>query len=157
MHFRRGAYGVISMDLRGTYNFDQPAELVWSRLIDPQIVGCCLPGCGGLEPIGNDTYRVKLTMTVSAISGSYEGTAAIVDKDPPRSYKLLLQGSGRSGFVRGEARLELAEEDGKTIVTVNGTAEVGGLIARVGQRMLGSGSKMMMDRFFNCLQSKSGS
>ena len=145
------------MDLQGTYSFDQPAALVWSRLIDPDIVGSCLPGCDGLEPIGNDTYRVKLTMTVSAITGSYEGTVAIVDKEPPRSYKLLIEGRGRSGFVRGEARLELTEEQSKTIVTVHGTAEIGGLIARVGQRMLGSVSKMMMDRFFNCLQSKSGS
>jgi carbon monoxide dehydrogenase subunit G len=143
------------MDLQGTYSFSQPADLVWSRLIDPQVVGSCLPGCDGLEPIGDDTYRVKLTLTVSAITGSYEGTVAIVDKEPPRSYKLLIQGSGRSGFVRGEARLELTEEQGKTIVNVQGTAEVGGLIARVGQRMLGSVSKMMMDRFFNCLQSKS--
>jgi len=145
------------MDLQGTYSFEQPVDLVWSRLIDPEVVGSCLPGCNGLEPIGNDTYRVKLTMTISAISGSYEGTVAIVDKEPPRSYKLVVQGSGRSGFVRGEARFELAEQEGKTIVTVHGTAEVGGLIARVGQRMLGSVSKMMMDRFFNCLQSKSGS
>src|SRR6185295_14766057 len=129
------------MDLQGTYNFDQPADLVWSRLIDPQVVGSCLPGCDGLEPIGNDTYRVKLTMTLSAISGSYEGTVAIVDKEPPRSYKLVIQGSGRSGFVRGEARFELSENESKTIVTVNGTAEAGGLIARVGQRMLGSVSK----------------
>jgi len=143
------------MDLQGTYSFSQPADLVWSRLIDPQVVGSCLPGCDGLEPISHDTYRVKLTMTVSASTGSYEGTVAIVDKEPPRSYKLLIQGSGRSGFVRGEARLELTEEQGKTIVNVQGTAEVGGLIARVGQRMLGSVSKMMMDRFFNCLQSKS--
>jgi uncharacterized protein len=143
------------MDLQGTYNFDQPASVVWSRLIDPQMVGSCLPGCDGLEPIGDDTYRVKLTMSVSAITGSYEGIVAIIDKEAPRSYKLLIQGSGRSGFVRGEARLELTEEQGKTIVNVKGTAEVGGLIARVGQRMLGSVSKMMMDRFFNCLQSKS--
>ena len=145
------------MDLQGTYNFDQPAGLVWNRLIDPQVVGSCLPGCDGLEPIGNDTYRVKLTVNVAAITGSYEGTVAIVDQDPPRSYKLLIQGSGRSGFVRGEARIELAEEQSKTIVTVRGNAEVGGLIARVGQRVLGGVSKMMLDRFFNCLQSKSGS
>ena len=145
------------MDLQGTYNFDQPAGLVWNRLIDPQVVGSCLPGCDGLEPIGNDTYRVKLTVNVAAITGSYEGTVAIVDKESPRSYKLLIEGSGRSGFVRGEARFELAEEQSKTIVTVRGNAEVGGLIARVGQRVLGGVSKMMLDRFFNCLQCKSGS
>jgi carbon monoxide dehydrogenase subunit G len=145
------------VDLQGTYSFDQPANLVWNQLIDPEVVGGCLPGCSGLEPIGNDTYRVKLAMTVAAISGNYEGTVAIVDKQAPRSYRLIVDGHGRSGFVRGEARLELGEEQNKTIVTVYGSAEVGGLIARVGQRMLASVAKMMMDRFFNCLQSKSTS
>jgi carbon monoxide dehydrogenase subunit G len=32
--------------------------------------------------------------------------------------------------------------------------EVGGTIARVGQRLIGSVSKMMMDRFFSCLQGR---
>lgn len=141
------------MDLQGTYSFDASASKVWDRLIDPEVVGACLPGCDGLEPLGDDKFRVKLTMTVAAISGSYEGTIAIMDKQPPRSYRLLIEGNGRSGFVKGEASLELAEENGKTLVTVRGTAEVGGLIARVGQRLLGSVSKMMMDRFFQCLQS----
>ena len=145
------------MDLQGTYQFHEPADVLWSRLIDPRVVGSCLPGCEGLEPIGNDTYRVKLTISVSAISGSYEGTVTITDKKPPSSYKLLVEGRGRSGFVKGEAFLALAQEEDTTIVTVHGDAEVGGLSARVGQRMLGSVSKMMMDRFFNCLQSKSGS
>lgn len=139
------------MDLQGTYSFDARAATVWDRLIDPEVVARCLPGCDGLEPAGDDTYRVKLTMTVAAISGNYEGTIALVDKQPPRSYKLLINGHGRSGFVKGEATLELAEENGKTVVTVRGSAEVGGLIARVGQRLLGSVSKMMMDRFFACL------
>jgi uncharacterized protein len=145
------------MDLQGNYTFNEPAAAVWNRLIDPQVVGSCLPGCDGLEPTGNDTYRVKLTMNLSAISGSYDGTVAIVEKDPPRSYKLLIEGRGRSGFVKGEARLELTEENGKTLVTVLGTAEAGGLIARVGQRLLGSVSQMMMDRFFECLRTRTGS
>ena len=144
------------MDLHGTYSFDASAATVWDRLIDPEVVGRCLPGCDGLEPIGGDTFRVKLTMTVAAISGSYEGTIAIVDKQPPRSYRLLIDGHGRSGFVKGEASLELAEEGEKTLVTVRGAADVGGLIARVGQRLLGSVSKMMMDRFFACLQEFGG-
>jgi carbon monoxide dehydrogenase subunit G len=39
-------------------------------------------------------------------------------------------------------------------VTVEARAQVGGLVARVGQRLLGSVSKMMMDRFFGCLQTR---
>ena len=39
-------------------------------------------------------------------------------------------------------------------VTVDGTVQVGGTVARVGQRLIGSVAKMMMDRFFACLQDR---
>ena len=50
----------------------------------------------------------------------------------------------------------LSEADGgaRTSVAVTGKAQVGGTIARVGQRLLGGVSKMMMDRFFACLQER---
>jgi carbon monoxide dehydrogenase subunit G len=37
---------------------------------------------------------------------------------------------------------------------VTGTVQTGGPIARVGQRLIGGVAKMMMDRFFACLQAK---
>jgi carbon monoxide dehydrogenase subunit G len=141
------------MDLHGTYSFNEPAAALWARLMNPEVVATCLPGCDRLEPVGEDKYRTRMNMTIAAVSGCYEGTVAIVDKQPPHRYKLLIDGQGRTGFVKGQASLELNEADGKTIVTVNGTAEVGGLIARFGQRLLGTASKMMMDRFFASLQS----
>jgi carbon monoxide dehydrogenase subunit G len=39
-------------------------------------------------------------------------------------------------------------------VDVKAVVHAGGAIARVGQRLLGSVSRMMLDRFFACLQSK---
>ena len=45
--------------------------------------------------------------------------------------------------------------DGETTaVDVSATVQTGGPIARVGQRLIGSVAKMMLDRFFACLQSK---
>ena len=70
---------------------------------------------------------------------------------------MLVDGSGKAGFVKGEARIELAAADGatnETVVLVSGDGQVGGLMARVGQRLLGSVSQMMMDRFFACLREK---
>jgi carbon monoxide dehydrogenase subunit G len=40
------------------------------------------------------------------------------------------------------------------VVDVSGTVQMGGAVARVGQRLIGSVSKMMLDRFFSCLQAK---
>jgi len=142
------------LDLTASYTFAAPPATVWKLLIDPEVVASCLPGCERLEPIGEDRYRAALTLAVAAISGQYTGTVAILDQRPPYSYRLVVEGTGKPGFVKGEATVELVEQDGTTIVRVTGQAQVGGLIARVGQRLLGTVSKMTMDRFFACLQQK---
>ena len=140
------------MDLNGSYHFDAPPDVVWKLLVDPAVIGACLPGCDGLEALGEDRYRARLTVAVAAVSGSYTGTVSMLDKNPPQSYRLVIEGSGKPGFVNGEAMIELIEDDDGTTVRVTGRGNVGGVIARVGQRLLGSVSKMMMDRFFACLQ-----
>jgi len=78
----------------------------------------------------------------------------IADKQPPQSYRLLVDGSGSPGFAKGESILTLRETPAGTDVDVTATLTVGGLVAQVGQRLLGVTGKMMMDRFFNCLKSK---
>jgi carbon monoxide dehydrogenase subunit G len=50
--------------------------------------------------------------------------------------------------VRGEAAMELSDVDGGTRVSYSADVQVGGLIASVGQRMLGGVSKMMLEQFF---------
>jgi len=144
------------MELSASYRFGAPPEAVWRLLTDTVVVASCLPGCDRLEPLGDDRYRAELTLAVAAVSGHYTGTIALVDQQPPRSYRMLVDGSGKAGFVKGEATVELAGDGEATVVTVKGHGQVGGLIARVGQRLLGTVSKMMMDRFFACLQAQTG-
>jgi hypothetical protein len=142
------------VDLSGTYTFDAPPAAVWNLLIDPQVVASCLPGCEGLEPLGEDRYGARLTLAVAAVTGTYSGTVAILDKKPPHSYRLVVEGTGRPGFVKGEVAVELVASGNQTIVTLTGQGQVGGLVARVGQRLLGSVSKVMMDRVFECLRAR---
>ncbi len=109
-----------------------------------------------MEQTAEDTYRAKLTMGIAAVTGQYEGSVRMTEKDAPATYTLVIQGKGAPGFVNGSATITLAESDdgATTRVDVVGKAQVGGTIARVGQRLLGGVSKMMMDRFFSCLQEK---
>ena len=148
----REVWKVSHVDVAGTYTFDAPAGRVWDVLLDPASLANCMPGCEGLEDLGDDRYRATLSVGVGSIRGKYEASIAIADRVPMRSYRLIIEGNGSPGFVRGEALVSLEEQGEKTIVTVQGEAQVGGTIARVGQRLLGSVNKMMMDRFFTCLQ-----
>ena len=140
------------MDVGGTYTFQAPADKVWDVLLDAESLASCMPGCERLEPLGDGKYSARLSVGVGSIQGRYEATITVSDQVPTRSYKLTVEGTGSSGFVRGEAVVSLTEQDGSTVVTVQGEGQVGGTIARVGQRLIGSVNKMMMDRFFTCLQ-----
>ena len=140
------------MHLSATYVFNAPLETVWALLMDSERVAACLPGCKGLRPIGDDRYEAELAVAVAAISGNFKGTIALQDKNPPRSYRLVVEGSGRPGFVKGNAHMTLVPEGERTSVQIEADAEVGGMIARVGQRLLDGVARMTMDRFYACLQ-----
>lgn len=142
------------MDLRGSYHFNAPRDRVWDLLMDPAVVSSCVPGCDRFEPLGDDRYAATLTVSVAAITGSYEGTVTMADKVPTSSFRLIVEGQGRLGFVKGDSHIDLRDDGKLTLVDVSATVDVGGTIARVGQRLLGSVSKMMLDRFFACLQAK---
>jgi len=71
------------------------------------------------------------------------------DLEPPNRYRMAVEGSGGPGFVRGDAGMQLSDVDGGgTRVSYDADVQVGGLIASVGQRMLGGVTKMMLDQFF---------
>jgi len=142
------------MDITGSYTFNAPPDRVWDLLMDPQVISSCIPGCETFEPLGDDRYRARLNVALAAITGSYEGTIALSEKVHSTSYRLTADGQGRPGFVKGSAAIGLRGESGATVVDVQGTVQAGGPIARVGQRLISSVSKMMMDRFFACLQGK---
>jgi uncharacterized protein len=144
------------MEIRGSYSFDAPVATVWDLLMDPRVVCECLPGCKSLTPVGEDRYEAILALAVASITGTYKGTIAIADKQPPHSYTMTVEGSGAPGFVQGRSTITLTDEGGRTRVDVAGDVQVGGTVARVGQRLLAGVSKMMMDRFWACLRAKAG-
>ena len=86
------------------------------------------------------------------IRSKFDATVKMVDMKPYESYGLIVEGKGASGFVRGESQISLVSDNGTTTVSVVSDSSSGGLLARVGQRMMESFAKNMMDRFFTCLQ-----
>jgi carbon monoxide dehydrogenase subunit G len=142
------------MDISGSYTFNAPPQRVWDLLMDPAVIASCIPGCEKLEPEGEDRYRARLKVALAAITGSYDGTVTLSDKTPPNSYRLTVEGQGKPGFVKGNATITLRPDGANTIIDVGGTVETGGVVARLGQRLIGNVSKMMQDKFFSCLQGK---
>ena len=136
------------MKFEGSYTFKAPRERVWQVLLDPKIMAQCMPGCEGLKEVGPDQYEASVKVGIAAVKGTYKAKVSIKEKQPPSHYVLSGQGSGGPGFMQGDVVIDLEDNGGETVVKYSTDAKVGGLIAGVGQRMIGGISKMMVDQFF---------
>ncbi len=138
------------MKLSGTQELRARPGDVWAFLNDPQRLVRCLPGCEKLEPAGADRYRAKVKFGLAAITGEYVGEVVYAEKKPPTAMRLRVEGKGTPGFMKAEGRLELSETKGGTQVAYEGDAQVGGLIASVGQRMIEAAARKIIQQFFEC-------
>jgi carbon monoxide dehydrogenase subunit G len=137
------------MKIEGAHDVPAPRATVWDAFLDPEQLRQAIPGCEKLEAIGNDEFKATMKIGVAAVKGTFEGKVKITDKAPPNSYRMMVEGSGGPGFVRGETLISLSDIENGTRVSYNADVQVGGLIAGVGQRMLGGVSKMLADQFFS--------
>jgi uncharacterized protein len=138
------------MKIEGAHEISAPRQRVWDAFLDPEQLKKAIPGCERLEALGGDEFKATMKVGVAAVKGTFEGKVRLADKKPPDSYRMGIEGSGGPGFVRGEAAITLTDTaGGGTRVAYSADVQVGGLIAGVGQRMLGGVSKMMADQFFN--------
>jgi uncharacterized protein len=136
------------MKIEGTSDIPVDRQRVWDAFLDPATLATAIPGCETLEPIGPGEFKAVMKVGVGPIKGTFEGKVRLSGLEPPDRYRMAVEGTGSPGFVRGDASMELSDTDGGTRVSYSADVQVGGLIASVGQRMLGGVSKMMLDQFF---------
>jgi carbon monoxide dehydrogenase subunit G len=144
------------MQLSATYKFAAPPDTVWTLLMDPEAIKSCLPGCKELRPSGDNRYQAEMSIGVAAVTGTFNATVTLSDLQPPSSYRLSVDATGKPGFAKGSATINLRESASGTEVDVKATSQVGGLIARVGQRLIDGVARMTMDKFFGCLAGRVG-
>jgi len=136
------------MKLSATYTIDAPREKVFAAITDPAVLQRVIEGCEKMVKTGEDSYDAHLKIGLGGIKGTYVGKVQLKDKNPPESYTLIIEGKGAPGFVKGTARVQLSDKGGQTELRCEADAQVGGLIAAVGSRLIEATAKKMMDEFF---------
>ncbi len=137
------------MKLSGEQVLSGSREQVWELLNDPDRLSRLVPGVQKLEILGPDEFAGTVSVGVAAVKGVYSGKIKIEDKRSPEFYKVLVDGKGAQGFMRGSGTIELqAKGPNVTLVKYAGDVQVGGPVMQVGQRMLESVAKMTFGQFF---------
>ena len=142
------------MKLSGTYKFEAPQQRVWEMLNDPERLARCIPGCDKLEKVGENEYSGELDVGLAAVKGHYKGKVKFEDIQPPKHYRILLDGKGKQGFIKGNGTLDLTAEGNQTLLTYAGDAQIGGPLAGVGQRMMEGAAKTMLSQLFVAMEAE---
>jgi len=142
------------MEISDTHSFAATPEEVWTVLMDPTAIQACLRGCRELRPIGDNRYHADISIGIGAVSGVFSATLTLSDQSPPNSYRISVDATGKPGFARGSADVFLKRVESGTDVEVKASAEIGGLIARVGQRLIDGVARMTIAGFFSCLAAR---
>lgn len=137
------------MKIEGQETIPLPRADVWRGLDDPDVLKSCTPGLSRLDLTRPDHYEATLDLKLPAVQGRFEGHADVAERDEPARMLLKLAAKGGPGFVNGQVELTLSEVDvASTRVHYSADVQVGGTIARLGQRMISGVTKEMAGQFF---------
>ena len=139
------------MNLDGSAVLHADPERVWAVITDPAVLARTIPGCESLERVGDDDYKMNVTVGVGAIRGTYAGDVRLADQVRPSSYVMHASGAGGPGNVRATVTINLEEHAEGTALTYSADAVVGGPVAGVGQRMISGVAKRMAGQFFQAI------
>jgi carbon monoxide dehydrogenase subunit G len=140
------------MKIEGLHELKASRASVYAALVDPAVLGQTIPGCEKLEKTADNTYSVTLRAGVGSIKGLFSGNVRLEEMRPPEHYKIVVDGKGQPGFLKGLGELDLVDHDGITEIRYFGEVQVGGTIAGVGQRMIEGAARMMAAQFFTAIE-----
>jgi uncharacterized protein len=71
------------MEFEKTAIVAAPVARVWQMLLDPQVMGACVPGMESIEVVSETQYVVHIHVKVSFVSARFKVRTNIVEMRPP--------------------------------------------------------------------------
>jgi carbon monoxide dehydrogenase subunit G len=126
--------------------FDQTIDLpgaspdrVWAFVMDVPSMAKCIPGCDGVEDLGNNRFKAVVKIKVGPIGLSLTSEISIVEKDEAnRTASLLVEAADKrvGGAVKATMSMKLTPEGDGTKLEVSTDANVMGRIGDFGQPII---------------------
>ena len=91
-------------EIARTMSFEHPADAVWQRLKDYELIARCLPGAA-IDSIEGDRIAGRFRVALGPITASFHGTAEIEREEAERRGHLRGQGDEKSGATRARGEL----------------------------------------------------
>lgn len=142
------------MDIEGKYYIAASPEQVWQRLIDPDVLAECIPGCESMSQLSDESYECLVVAKYGPVKAKFKTTLRISNMNPPVSYTLSGQGQGgAAGFGEGVADVVLEQVEDGTELLYTAKFNAGGRIAQIGSRLIVATTRKLAGKFFDVFSS----
>lgn len=116
-----------------------PPDRVWAFVMNVPSMAKCIPGCDGVEDLGNDRYKAIVKVKVGPIGLALASEISIVEKDEvAKTASLLVEAADKrvGGAVKATMAMKLTAEGDGSKLEVTTDANVMGRIGDFGQPII---------------------
>ncbi|MDN8616245.1 CoxG family protein [Variovorax ginsengisoli] len=138
------------MEIEKTMTVAAPAAQVWQMLLDPQVMGSCVPGMKSIEVVSEVEYIAQIHVKISFINAKFKLRTTIVEQQAPRY--LRCEGTGEDASVasslKQQSELFLAElPDGRTELRMKVKVDMLGRLGTFGLSVMKTKADRMWEEF----------
>jgi carbon monoxide dehydrogenase subunit G len=138
------------MDIEKTLTIAAPPARVWELLLDPEVMGACIPGMQSVEVLSPTEYKALIAVKIAFVSAKFKLKTTILEQRAP--LYLRCEGTGEDASVasslRQQSEMFLAEQaDGGTELRVKVKVDVLGRLGSFGLSVMKTKADRMWDEF----------
>jgi carbon monoxide dehydrogenase subunit G len=142
------------MIFEGRYELKASREKLWDFIVDPEKIGKCLPELKSMEVEGEDKFAAVVRLGVGPLRSDFRFRIEITGKRPVSELRLKAAGSGSGSSVIIDTAIELRESPVGSELAYSANANVAGIMASLGQRVIKDTVEKTVSGIFECIKTR---
>lgn len=145
------------MQLTGSHVVQADAATVWKLLNDTDTLARIVPGISKLEKIEENSFKSTLGVKLGPVNASFNGSLQMEDIAENERFTLKVQQNSKIGNAAAAIGIRLVPVSASaTEVSFDGDVKLSGMLASMGQRLIGSVANTLSKQFFQNMEKELG-
>lgn len=141
------------MQLTGKHVVQAPPSKVWEMLMDTDTLARIVPGISRLEKTGENSFKSFLEIKLGPVNSSFTGNLQLEEITEQKGFTLKVQQNSKIGNANAVIQIALLPvNENQAELTFTGDVKLSGILAGMGQRLIGGVSNTLTKQFFSNLE-----
>ena len=139
------------------FTVKSPVDKLWDSLLDPAIIGSCIPGCEKVEPINDKAYDSIIKAKVGFITVRFKVRTVIEEMILHQLIRTVGEGSEMRnlGFFRQKTRINFnALSEDETELSYQSELSIVGKLATFGDRIMRAKAREVGKEFADAVKKR---